>query len=175
LYKGIKRLFWGHLDEVIQSIPHTEKLLIGGYFNGHIGRRGDGYETIHRGFHYGERSSGGVPILDFAVAYEIVMVNSYFKKKEEHLITFKTGNTRTQIDYFLMRANGRRLCRDCKVIPIECLKTQHRLLVVNVEMRSAVRRKSHVGVYKIKWWNLTSENVTKLSEKIKVEGKWRLK
>ena len=37
---NIKRLFWEDLDEVIQSIPQTEKLLIGGDFNGHIGREG---------------------------------------------------------------------------------------------------------------------------------------
>ena len=80
LDEEIKRLFWEDLDEVIQSIPQTEKLFIGGDFNGHIGRRGDGYETIHGGFGYGERNSGRVSILDFAVAYELSIVNSYFKK-----------------------------------------------------------------------------------------------
>jgi len=97
------------LVEVLQSIPQMEKLFIGGDFKGHIGRRGDGYEMVHRGFGYGERNNGGVSILDFTVAYELLMVNSYFKKKEEHLITFKSGNTRTQIDYFLIRTNSRRL------------------------------------------------------------------
>ena len=50
LDEEIKKLFWEDLDEVIQSIPETEKLFIGGDFNGYIGRRGDGYETIHGGF-----------------------------------------------------------------------------------------------------------------------------
>ena len=112
--------------------------------------------------------------MDFTVAYELSIVNSYFKKKEEHLVTFKSRNIRTQIDYFLTRVNSRRLCKDCKVIPSEYLTTQHRLLVMDVEFRSAVRRKRSVGVYKIKWWNLIGENVTKLSEKIKIEGTWRL-
>ena len=81
-------------------------------------------------------------IFDFAVAYELSIVNSYFKKQEEHLVTFKSENTRTQIDYFLMRANSRKLSKDCKVIPSECLTTQHRLLVMDVEIRSAIRSKS---------------------------------
>ena len=55
-----KRLFWEDLDEVIQNIPQTEKLFIGGDFNGHIGRRGDGYEAVHGGFDYGKRNNGGV-------------------------------------------------------------------------------------------------------------------
>jgi len=35
-------------------------------------------------------------------------------------VTFNIGSTRTQIDYFLIGANSRRLCKDCKVIPSEC-------------------------------------------------------
>ena len=109
-----------------------------GDFNGHIGRRRAGYESVHGGFGYGKRNNGGVSLLNFAVAYELVIVNSFFKKKDEHLITFKNGSTRTQIDYLLMRTNDRRKCRDCKVIPSECLTTQHRLLVMDVEIRSAI-------------------------------------
>jgi len=33
----IKRLFWEELDMVIQEIPWSEKLFIGGDFNGYIG------------------------------------------------------------------------------------------------------------------------------------------
>ena len=80
----------------------------------------------------GERNNGGVSVLDFAVAYELVVVNSFFKKKEDHLVTFKSGLSRTQIDYFLIRADNCRFCKDCKVIPSEYLGTQHRLLVCGV-------------------------------------------
>jgi len=43
---------------------------------------------------------------------------------------------------------------------------------MDVAIRSLVRRKIRVVVSKIKLWNLTVENLTKLSEKIKTEGKW---
>jgi len=59
LDEDIKRIFLENLDEVIQSISQTEKILLRGDFNGHIGRSGDGYETIHGGFSYGESNSGG--------------------------------------------------------------------------------------------------------------------
>ena len=115
-----------------------------------------------------------VSILDFALAYDLAIVNTYFRKREEHLITFKSGSARTQIDYFLVRARNRRWCRDCKVLPSECLTTQHRLLVLDVELRGAVKRKKKVGVYRVRWWNLKGDKALKLSEKIKSEGKWRL-
>ena len=48
-------------------------------------------------------------------------------------------------------------------MPSECLATQHRLLVMDVEFRGAIRRKRNVGVYKVKWWNLNEENAIKLT------------
>ena len=45
---------------------------------------------------------------------------------------------------------------------------------MDVEITGAIKRKRNVGVYKVKWWNLNGENLTKLSEKIKTEGKWKL-
>jgi len=95
LGEEIKKLSWEDLDEVVQSIPQNEGLLIGGGFNGHIGSRGEGYEMEHRGLGYGVRNSGGVSILDFAMAYDLLIVNSYFRKREEHLVTFKSGSART--------------------------------------------------------------------------------
>ena len=84
-------------------------------------------------------------MLDFAVAYELVVVNSYFKKKEDHLVTFKSGSLKSQIDYFLMRADSRRSLKDCKVIPSEYLGTQHRLLVLDVESSVQSGRRGESG------------------------------
>jgi len=112
LGEEIKRLFWEDLDEVVQGILQNEGLLIGGDCNGHISSRGEGYETVHGGLGYSVRNSAAVSILDFAVTYDLSIVNSYFRKREEHLVTYRSGSARTQIDYFLMRVNSRRWCTD---------------------------------------------------------------
>ena len=44
--------------------------------------------------------------------------------------------------------------KDCKVISNEQLGTQHRLAVMDVEIRGLKRKKRHVGDPKVKWWNL---------------------
>jgi len=115
---------------VIQDVPRRDKLFIGGDFNGHIGGDSDGYDTVYGGVGFGERNNRGVYVLDFAVVYELLAVNSYFKK-EDHLVTFKSGSLKTQIDYFLMKADRGRSCKDCKVIPSEYQGTQHGLLVLD--------------------------------------------
>jgi len=101
------------------------------------------------------------------------VVNSPFKKNEDHLVTFKSGSRKTQIDYFLIRADSRRFCKDCKVIPSEYLGTQHRLLVLDVKFKCSKWKKRSVGDPGVKWWNLTKENAMRISERITEEGAWR--
>ena len=139
---------------VIQEIPRSEKLFIEGDFNGHIGVDAGRYVTAHGGFGFGERNNEGVSMLDFAVAYDLLVVNSFFKK-EDHLVTFRGGSVRTQIDFFLTRVDSRRLCKDYKVIPSEYIGSQHRLVVLDVELKCSRWRKRRVGDPRVKWWTLS--------------------
>ena len=59
-------------------------------FNGHIGEKVDGYVRTHVDFGYGERNSGGVALLDFALAFDLIIGNSLFMEREEHLVTIRT-------------------------------------------------------------------------------------
>jgi len=117
---------------IVHDVPQSKKFFIGGDFNGHIeGDSGD-YESAHGGFSFGVRNSGGVVVLYFAIAYDLLVVNSLFKK-EDHLVTFKSGLFKTQINCFLTRADSRRSCTDCKVIPSEFVGSQCRLLALDVK------------------------------------------
>ncbi|KAL3332280.1 hypothetical protein AABB24_032729, partial [Solanum stoloniferum] len=77
-----KKRFYEDLDEVVRGIPNTEKIVIGGDFNGHIGATASGFDDVHGGFGFGERNGGGTSLLDFAKAFELVIANSCFPKKE---------------------------------------------------------------------------------------------
>jgi len=88
-------------------------------------------------------------------------------------VTFKCGSLKTQFDYFLIRADSWRFCKDSKVIPSEYLGTQHRLLVLDVEFKYSKWKKRRVGDPKVKWWSLTKENAEFLSERLTKEGAWR--
>ncbi|XP_009768764.2 uncharacterized protein [Nicotiana sylvestris] len=123
LGKEVKRLFWDDLDEVVHSILPSKKFVIGGDFNGHIGVIAKGYDEVHDGFGFGVRNEGGTSLLDFAKAFDPILANSCFQKKEEHLVTFRSKVSRTQIDYLLLMRGDRGLCTDCKVISSECLLT----------------------------------------------------
>ena len=113
-------------------------------------------------------------ILNFVVSFDLNIVKSFFKKKENHLVTFRSGSFKTQIDYFLIRVNHRSMCKDCKVIPSECLGTRHRLLAMDLMFKSFKVKNKSIGMAKVRWWNLTKENAIKLSGRIKSEASWKL-
>ena len=43
--------------------------------------------------------SEGERILEYALAYDLFLGNTCFKKRDSHLITYRSGNTATQIDF----------------------------------------------------------------------------
>ena len=76
------RGFFEELEEVMKSVPQTEKVFLGGNLNGQIGTQADGYDMMHGCFGYGERTSEGVTILNFAIAFDLTIVNTFFKKED---------------------------------------------------------------------------------------------
>ncbi|XP_070011071.1 uncharacterized protein [Nicotiana sylvestris] len=95
LDEEVKRHFWEVLDEIVRQVPHTEKLFIGGDFNGHIGATAGDYGEVHEGFGFGERNGRGTSLLDFAEAFGLVIANFGFSKRKEHLITFQNAVAET--------------------------------------------------------------------------------
>lgn len=63
-----------------------------------------------------EANIKGKSILDFSLAFDCTIANTYSRKQEEHLITYKSGVTCSQIDFSFIRKLDRKLCIDCKVI-----------------------------------------------------------
>ena len=84
----------------MQGIPQDEKIILGGDFNGHVGKEAGQYAGSHGGFGVGILNEEGKSILDFSMAYDLKIVNTCFRKREEHLITYKSGVSSSQIDYF---------------------------------------------------------------------------
>ncbi|KAL5144498.1 Craniofacial development protein 2 [Glycine soja] len=118
------------------------------------------------GFGLGEMNGEGKSILEFSEALDLSIANTWFKKREEHLITYKSGGTCSQIDFFLIRKSDRKYCLNCKVIPGESLTTQHRVLVMDVRIRDRAKRRSPMVAPRIKWWHLKGEKQGIFQQKI---------
>ena len=98
-----KDLFWNQMDDVMSGMPSSEEVIVAGNLNGHIGRDRSGVERWHGGWTIGRRNEEGGRVLEMAQAYDLALVNTFFPKKEEHLITFKSGRNTSVIDYIAIR------------------------------------------------------------------------
>ena len=168
----IKKQFWEEFEALIQGIPILEKVFICGDLNGHVGRKAGQYTQAHDGFGFGEVNNEGQSIIDFCMAYDLKIVNTCFKKREEHLITYKSGANRSQIDFFLVRNSNRRICTNCKVIPGDGVTTQHRPLVLDVRMTFKRPRRREVLQPRIRWWQLKGEKMRNFINRLANECVW---
>ena len=97
-------------------------------------------------------------MLEFAVAHDLIIGNSVFKKPAKHLITYQSGEAATQIDYILYHCNFRKHVSNVKVIPGEECASQHSLVVCDFSVVLPRQRKSKF-VPRIKLWKLQDATI----------------
>ncbi|KAK1678564.1 hypothetical protein QYE76_039412 [Lolium multiflorum] len=170
--ESTKREFWEGLEDFVRRVPIGEKLFIGGDLNGHVGTSNTGFERVHGGFGYGIKNQEGEDVLSFALAYDMIVANTLFRKRESDLVTFSSGLHSSQIDFVLSRREDRRVCIDCKVIPGESVVPQHKLVVVDFRFRIRVQRGKRAKVARTKWWKLKGEASQAFRERVIKEGPW---
>uniref|UniRef100_W5NL26 ribonuclease H n=1 Tax=Lepisosteus oculatus TaxID=7918 RepID=W5NL26_LEPOC len=131
--------FWHDLETHVQAIDDSEILFIGGDLNGHVGRAKDNFDHNHGGQGHGNRNEGGIRVLEHAEAWDLAITNTFFKKRELHLITYYSGGRTSQIDYW-MQSN-----------PVQL----HRLLVLDAKVRLVqTPAQPTTKIERIKWWKL---------------------
>ena len=124
-----KNDFWEDLDGLIESISKEEKIVLGPDLNGHVGKGNIGDEEIMGRYGAGTRNKEGSMIVNFGKRMDLAIVNTYFKKKDEHRVTYKSGGKSTQVDYVMCRRRNLKKMCDCKVILNECVAKQQRMVV----------------------------------------------
>ncbi|KAK3516042.1 hypothetical protein QTP70_003331, partial [Hemibagrus guttatus] len=151
-----KERFWSELDEVMESIPTGERVVIGADFNGHVGEGNTGDEEVMAKFGVKERNLEGQMVVDFAKRMDMGVVNTYFQKREEHRVTYKSGGRSTQVDYILCRRGNLKEISDCKVVVGESVARQHRMVVCRMTLMVCKKKRSEIEK-KTKWWKLKKE------------------
>ena len=84
------------MEGLVQQIPLQERIILGIDFNGHVDKEARQYARFHGGFGFGKLNEKGKIILDFSMVYDLKIVNTCFKKRDKHLITYKSGVASSQ-------------------------------------------------------------------------------
>jgi hypothetical protein len=151
-------------------VPISEKLFIGGDLNEHVGSTRVDFNGVHEGFGYRSRNQEGEDILNFALAYDLFLMNTLFRKRVSHLITFSSGQHCSQIDFILTRREDMHACLDCKAIPGECVVPQHKLVVADFRFWVRFQRSKRIQAPRTKWWKLKKDTAKTFKERVLKEG-----
>ena len=79
-----------------------------------------------------------------------MIANTFFRKRQSHLVTFSSGQYFSQIDFVLTRRD-KQTCVYCKVIPGECVVVQHKLVVAGFRFLVQARGNKQARVARTKW------------------------
>ena len=157
-WRSPQRLHSTTACKLISELPDKEIVIPCGDWNGHVGREAAGYEGVHGGSGYGEHNVDGDRVLEFAVANDFVIGNTFFVKRDSHLISYQSGNAKTQIDFILLRKRDLKMAKDIKVIPSEECVPQHKLLICELRLKTP---KPHPKPFspKLRYWKLKEPTV----------------
>ena len=117
--------------------------------------------TSHGNIGLGERNKEGDRVVEFANTFDLVIANTCFTKTRNQLITFKSGNSESQIDYIWTNRRHLKDIINFKTIPCEAIVSQHRLVVMDLRTRTKNKRQyRREKEFKIKWWRPKDQAVS---------------
>ena len=165
-----KDAFWDAVYDLVASLKKEEVVVFGGDLNGHVGRISDGYEGVHGGCGVGERNVEGERILEFGDAMEMIVCGTQFKKDENKLVTYASGDRTTTVDYLMIRKEHRKLMTNAKAIPGEAAVAQHRPVVIDMKIKGAMKNRRDPFRPRIKIWKLKDQVTRKrFEEEVRLE------
>ena len=158
LSESNKDEFYHSLQGALAKITHTQEVLICGDFNRHIGASAAGYGEVHGGLAFGKRNADSERVLEFSVTNNLLVANSWFKKRSENLVTYQAGLYSTQIDCMLCRRRLLKYVTNVKVILGEECAFQHKLVVAVLRIPPIKKVKKQFEP-RIKVWKLLNPDV----------------
>lgn len=115
------------------NTAHTsidEELMWAGDLSAHVRRYRIGVEKWHRGWMVERKKEEGERVLAMPQTYGLDLINTFFKNKQECLITFNSeGNYKT------IKRDCLSLVQNCKVVPGETIAPQYRLLIADLRVK----------------------------------------
>ena len=138
---------------MIESVSKEKRIVLGTDLNGHVGEGNIGNEEIIGRYSTGTKNKERSMVVDFGKRMNLAIVDTCFKKKDEHRVTYKSGGKSTQVDYVMCKRRDLKEMGDCKVIVNECVAKQHRMVVCK-RTPMVKKKKAEKVKPKIPWWRL---------------------
>ena len=148
-----KQSFYDKLKCELDIHSVSDLVMRFGDFNGHIGRRIDGFDWFLGGYDIGEINLEGRMLLEFCVVNELCVLSTWFRWKEKRKVTFRMGENDKKIDFVLIKKEHRQYVQNVKTIP---WWFQHALVVADIDKKK-IMNVVKKNVNKSEWYVLREE------------------
>ncbi|VDO83086.1 unnamed protein product [Heligmosomoides polygyrus] len=127
------------LDKKTSEVPSKDVIVVADYdyiLNGRVGAM----KAVTAGMVFLGTGHVTPRVSVFLITREgnnLTVVDTVFWKRDSYLISFYSGNTRTQIDFVLVKDRVRSIVADVRIVPHETIAPQHRPLICTLKIANA--------------------------------------
>ena len=163
-----KKEFRERIESMVGMVDMETMVCITGDWNAHIGcARPDEGECVGK-FGWGVRNKEGQDLIEMLKRNGLAVAGSFFQKREEHQVTYISGQHKSQVDLIVVRRQQLWKVKDCKAIAGEHITTQHKPVICTVRVQKRTRKKMKYR-RSIRWWKCKDDVREEYERKVKVE------
>ena len=144
---GTKEAFYGALNDTINSVPSSHKLLVMGDFNARVGADHSSWEDVIGKHGVGNENSNGTLLLSLCSQQGLVITNTIFQQADRHKTTWMHPRTKKwhMIDYVITRQRDIKDIHHTRAMCAPCTWSDHRLVKAKLALKAKVpHRRSRV-------------------------------
>jgi len=136
--------FYDKLQEVINSAPRTDMIILMGDFNAKVGNVHLDSNGVVGKFGFGQRNERGDRLVNFCGLNDLIITNTQFKQsKDSRCWTWEAPNgiDHNQIDYIMISRKWRGSIRNSRAYPSADVGSDHQLVMANLKLKLKRNRK----------------------------------
>lgn len=158
------------LQNIIDTTPKRDNLIILGDFNAKIGSLHTSHYSAVGKFTKGKSNTRGIMLADFCIRNQLKITNTFFKKRRLHTWTSPNGLIRNQIDFILVKERDMKLIKDSSVINNPDI-SDHRMVRMTFKTNMISYERPKNPRYQI---NSLKDPETRRKFQIELENKFKL-
>ena len=131
--------FFGTLQEEMNLLPPTDKIVLLGDFNASVGNNmQDDWPGVVGNYAVGTNNTRGLKFLQFCAINELFIANSIFKHKEKRRYTWiSPDRTEKQIDYIIMSKKLKPTLKNCRSYHSAEIGSDHSIVIANIDVKKS--------------------------------------
>ncbi|XP_056017205.1 relaxin receptor 1-like [Ostrea edulis] len=151
-----KDIFYEKLQELIETTPRHDILVVLGDLNANVGNDNIGKEATMGMHGRGERNNNGERLVELCEENSLVIEGTIFKHRDIHKQTWTSpdGHTNNQIDHIIINRRWRGSLQDVRVKRGADIDSDYSLVIAKIKLKTPKRDKE-----KLKRWKDHFENV----------------